>query len=167
MYKRQVEESYGDVKNLRLRHPLAALGFVYGLRSTILETEPNKAEWLIDLLQKLGNEDDAYHGVALVMLDYEAEVAESLDAADDVDDDDDPLVAAGVTPAQVDSEQGTLDFAGVEQALAELPEVAIRHDEVPEALQPSVFLATMVRRVLDVTPVARHREARVRLKHPS
>lgn len=163
----RVEESYGDVKNLRLRHPLAALGFVYGLRSTILQTEPNKAEWLIDLLQKLGNEDDAYHGVALVMLDYEAEVAESIDAADDVDDDDDPLVAAGVTPARVDSEQGTLDFAGVEQALAELPEVSIRHDEVPEALQPSVFLATMVRRVLDVTPVARHREARLRLKNPS
>ncbi|MBM9606818.1 hypothetical protein JWG88_21500, partial [Desulfopila inferna] len=26
----RVEESYGDAKNLRLRHPLAALGFVYG-----------------------------------------------------------------------------------------------------------------------------------------
>ncbi|CAN5439151.1 hypothetical protein BH09ACT8_BH09ACT8_00310 [soil metagenome] len=169
----RVEESYGDVKNLRLRHPLAALGFVYGLRSTILETEPNKAEWLIDLLQKLGNEDDAYHAVALVMIDYEAEAAEPTDhdveyADDPADDpDDDPLVAAGVTPAQMDSEQGTLDFAGVEQALGALPEVTIRHDEVPDALQPSVFLAAMVRRVLDVTPVARHREARVRLRDPA
>ena len=32
----RVEESYGDAKNLRLRHPLAALGLVYGIRSTIL-----------------------------------------------------------------------------------------------------------------------------------
>ncbi|MET0701956.1 MAG: hypothetical protein ABWY93_20070 [Mycobacterium sp.] len=158
----RVEESYGDVKNLRLRHPLAALGFVYGLRSTILVEEPNKAEWLIDLLQKLGNEDDAYHAVALVMIDYDGEIGP---AADDVDDGDDPLVAAGVTPAQIDSEQGTLDYANVEEALAELPEVTIRHDTVPDALQPSVFLAKMVGRVLDVTPVARHREARSRRKN--
>ena len=32
----RVEESYGDAKNLRLRHPQAACGFVYGLRSTCL-----------------------------------------------------------------------------------------------------------------------------------
>ena len=32
----RIEESYGDAKNLRLRHPLAALGFVFGLRSDIL-----------------------------------------------------------------------------------------------------------------------------------
>ncbi len=162
----RVEESYGDVKNLRLRHPLAALGFVYGLRSTILETEPNKAEWLIDLLQKLGNEDDAYHGVALVMIDYDVDIVSSADDSGDDDDGDDPLVAAGITPAPVDSEQGSLDFAGVDEALALLPAVTIRHAEVPEALAPSVFLATMVRRVLDVTPVARHREARARVKSP-
>jgi hypothetical protein len=160
----RVEESYGDVKNLRLRHPLAALGFVYGLRSTILTEEPNKAEWLIDLLQKLGNEDDAYHAVALVMIDYAAHISGDTD---DLDDCDDPLVAAGVTPAQVESEPGTFDFAGVEDALAQLPEVTIRHDTVPRALQPSVFLAKMVRRVLEVTPVTRHREARVRQKNPA
>jgi hypothetical protein len=78
----RVEESYGDAKNLRLRHPLAALGFVYGLRSTILSTEPDKAEWLIDLLGKLGTEDDAYHAVALVMIDYDAEVTEPDDEVD-------------------------------------------------------------------------------------
>lgn len=65
----RVEESYGDAKNLRLRHPLAALGFVYGLRSTILTEEPKKARWLIDLLQKLGREDDAYDAVALIMVE--------------------------------------------------------------------------------------------------
>ena len=35
----RIEESYGDAKNLRLRHPLAALGFVFGLRSDILEKD--------------------------------------------------------------------------------------------------------------------------------
>lgn len=65
----RVEESYGDAKNLRLRHPLAALGFVFGLRSDILAKEPETAEWLIDLLGKLGREDDAYHSTALLMIE--------------------------------------------------------------------------------------------------
>lgn len=66
----RIEESYGDAKNLRLRHPLAALGFVFALRSDIVDTEPDTAEWLIDLLGKLGQEDDAYHATCLVMVEY-------------------------------------------------------------------------------------------------
>lgn len=46
----RVEESYGDAKNLRLRHPQAALGFVYALSAVALEREPDIAAWLIDLL---------------------------------------------------------------------------------------------------------------------
>ena len=34
----RVEESYGDAKNLRSRHPQAALGFLYGLGASALET---------------------------------------------------------------------------------------------------------------------------------
>ena len=66
----RIEESYGDAKNLRLRHPLAALGFAFGLRSDILQKEPKTAEWLFDLLAKLGQEDDAYHATCLVMMEY-------------------------------------------------------------------------------------------------
>lgn len=148
----RVEESYGDAKNLRLRHPLAALGFVYGLRSTILTTEPDKAEWLIDLLAKLGTEDDAYHAVALIMIDYDAEV-------DAVDDEVDSL-----EKAEPDALFTIIDVetAAVDEALAALPNVVIRHDTVPPELQPARFLAAMVHRVLDTTPVTRHREARRR-----
>lgn len=161
----RVEESYGDAKNLRLRHPLAALGFVYGLRSTILETEPNKAEWLIDLLEKLGNEDDAYHAVALVMLDYSAPAGTESEAEDD--DEDDPFAAAGLSPTQFGVESGMLDFTGIGDALESLPEVRLRHDTVPPPLQPAGFLAAMVTRVLAATPVNRHREARARRKNPT
>ena len=63
----RVEESYGDAKNLRLRHPQAALGFVYALSAVALDTSPDIAAWLIDLLIKLGREDDAYDAVALVL----------------------------------------------------------------------------------------------------
>ncbi len=149
----RVEESYGDAKNLRLRHPLAALGFVYGLRSTILSTEPDKAEWLIDLLGKLGTEDDAYHAVALVMIDYDADVLEAPEEAVD-----------SIEKAEPDTLFEIVDVAtaAVDEALATLPHVVIRHDVVPPQLQPARFLEIMVKRVIDTTPVTRHREARRR-----
>ncbi|MHC9292842.1 hypothetical protein ACRCUN_10260 [Mycobacterium sp. LTG2003] len=153
----RVEESYGDAKNLRLRHPLAALGFVYGLRSTILNTEPDKAEWLIDLLGKLGTEDDAYHAVALVMIDYDAEVPREEDEVDSIE------------KAEPDTlfEIVDVETAAVDEALAALPDIAVRHDVVPPQLQPARFLATMVSRVLDISPVTRHREARRRRSTPA
>jgi hypothetical protein len=161
----RVEESYGDAKNLRLRHPLAALGFVYGLRSTILTEESKKARWLIDLLQKLGREDDAYHAVALIMIDYATEVASADDSGDD--DSDDPLVAAGLEPETQDSAQvEEVPVSAVETALNNLPRVTIRHDTVPPALQPSRFLELMVKRVIDATPVDHHEKARDRLESP-
>ena len=149
----RVEESYGDAKNLRLRHPLAALGFVYGLRSTILSSEPDKAEWLIDLLGKLGTEDDAYHAVALVMIDYDAEVQEAAEQEVDSLEKADPETLFEIVDVAT---------AAVDAALAALPDIAIRHDVVPPQLQPARFLEIMVNRVIETTPVTRHREARRR-----
>ncbi|REJ04059.1 hypothetical protein DY023_17285 [Microbacterium bovistercoris] len=158
----RVEESYGDAKNLRLRHPLAALGFVFGLRSDILQKEPDTAEWLIDLLQKLGREDDAYHATCLVMIEYEDDDAVPSDSGEDPED---PLVAAGLA---TDPETNVLPVFTPEDdvltVLATLPPVKIRHDAMPEQLSPARFLAEMVSRVLDATPVNLHREARVRMK---
>ena len=148
----RVEESYGDAKNLRLRHPLAALGFVYGLRSTILTSEPDKAEWLIDLLGKLGTEDDAYHAVALVMIDYNAETTAEDNEVDSVENADPDTLFEIID----------IETAAVDEAMAALPDIAIRHDTVPPELQPARFLAMMVNRVIDTTPVTRHREARRR-----
>ena len=165
----RVEESYGDAKNLRLRHPLAALGFVYGLRSTILTEEPKKARWLIDLLQKLGREDDAYHAVALIMIEYGTHATGSLTSEDEVTDDgdaDNPLIAAGLDNETSEEDGEDVPSSAIEDALAALPNVHIRHDSVPAALQPARFLELMVRRVIDATPVDRHDNARERLEEP-
>ena len=130
---------------------------MYGLRSTILDTEPDKAEWLIDLLGKLGTEDDAYHAVALVMIDHDTEVVEA--DGDEVD---------SIEKAEPETLFEIVDVAtaAVDDALAALPDIAIRHDTVPPQLQPSLFLATRVSRVLDISPVTRHREARRRRNTP-
>ncbi len=156
----RVEESYGDAKNLRLRHPLAALGFVYGLRSTVFDESPDTAEWLIDLLQKLGREDDAYHAVSLIVISYDDAVAVNRES-DDPGDGDDPLVAAGLASSD-DPAGGDADQLRLVGAAVETPTVDLRTDLVPPGLQPGAFLTEMVTRVLDATPVNLHREARRR-----
>lgn len=156
----RVEESYGDAKNLRSRHPLSALGFVYGLRSTILETEPEKALWLIDLLQKLGREDDAYDAVNLLMIDYDDDLVPA--DSDGGYEDDDALVAAGIEDEDEDTEPApvTLD---VDAVLARLPRVTILRDKVPAELSVERFFEVTVRHVLNATPITLHPEARRRL----
>ena len=158
----RVEESYGDAKNLRLRHPLAALGFVFGLRSDILDTQPDTAAWLIDLLGKLGREDDAYHATCLVMIEYGGKAPEGPPEAID-----DPLVAAGLeTDPTAQDLPPDLTALDVHRSLSTLPAVSIRHDAIPESVSPARFMETMVRRVLDVTPINLHKESRQRMAEP-
>lgn len=158
----RIEESYGDAKNLRLRHPLAALGFVLGLRSDILQKERAVAEWLFDLLEKLGREDDAYHATCLILMEYasDATLPENGDAS---------LVSGvpepGVEPEQEDDLPVLGEF-DVDQTIARLPQVSILLDQTPSALDPGMFLQSMITRVLSATPVNMHREARRRRAEP-
>lgn len=184
----RVEESYGDAKNLRLRHPLASLGFVFGLRTTIYEKEAAKAAWLIDLLGKLGQEDDAYHAVALVLMEYaqdppadgddvnepetgpetapEPAADAALETAGDPDQLfalDDPGPAAGVDTALAAAAARAAAQAELDAAIALLPPVSVVLDErVPDELHPARFLRAMVERTLAITPVDHHSEARAR-----
>lgn len=155
----RVEESYGDAKNLRLRHPLAALGFVFGLRSDILHKEPATAEWLFDLLGKLGREDDAYHATCLVLMDYaDTAIAENGEEAH-------ATVLPEPGPEAKDEEVAPtpeLDIDDVDRDIASLPTVKVLEEKTPVELSPGRFLAAMVARVLAATPVNMHREARRR-----
>lgn len=160
----RVEESYGDAKNLRLRYPLAALGFVFGLRSDILQKEAKKAKWLFDLLAKLGQEDDAYHATCLVLMDYadgvavpegdaEADEEEPREPGPEAEEDDADLPAA-------------ISKAAIDTAIAQLPRISILHESTPDNLAPARFLAAMVSRILAATPVDMHEEARDRHASP-
>lgn len=150
----RVEESYGDAKNLRLRYPQAAAGFVYGLRSTCWDETPDKARWLVDLLAKLGREDDAYHAVALIVPEYGGEVPA----------DDDDGEAAPIDDAVVPDADPELDLElprdEVEERLRSLPPVTLRHDLVPDEVSPARFFRVMLNVLLDNTPVNFHEQAR-------
>lgn len=156
----RIEESYGDAKNLRLRHPLAALGFMFGLRSDILDLEPKTAAWLFDLLVKLGREDDAYHATCLVLMEYGVSPPEA-------DGDEPSTVVLDPEPElegeDEDEDAPTLSGTEMERIIGGLPRVTIRTDRTPEALMPGRFLAKMVMHVLETTPVNFHEAARKRL----
>jgi hypothetical protein len=159
----RVEESYGDAKNLRLRHPLAALGFVFGLRSDILQKEPTTAEWLFDLLAKLGREDDAYHATCLVLMEYGDDAA-IPDTGEEQPTEGVPEPGPGLD-AEGDAPAPTAE-SDVDLEIAELPKVTILEEKIPEDLAPGRFLAAMVTRVLGATPVNMHKEARQRRASP-
>jgi hypothetical protein len=158
----RIEESYGDAKNLRLRHPLAALGFVFGLRSDILQKEPKTAEWLFDLLIKLGREDDAYHATCLVLMEY-AEGEALLDAQSEPVPEG--ILEPGPEPEGSDEEvPAPLPGETLSKVIGSLPKVTILTENTPDELDPGRFLAAMVNRVLGATPVNMHEEARRRKK---
>jgi hypothetical protein len=63
------EESYGDAKNLRGRYPMVAMGFLFVLRSTVLE-ERGTFERAIDMLRKLREEQDVYDATCVVLAEW-------------------------------------------------------------------------------------------------
>ena len=159
----RVEESYGDAKNLRLRHPLAALGFVFGLRSDILQKEPAVAEWLFDLLAKLGLEDDAYHATCLVLMDYADNVA-IANSGEEVPTEGVPEL--GVESGHEEDIAEPEPDSSLDREISQLPNVSILKERIPDELRPGRFLAAMILRVLRATPVNMHKEARRRRAHP-
>lgn len=164
----RVEESYGDAKNLRGRHPQAALGFLYSLRSTALIEEPAITRWLIDLLTKLGREDDAYDAVTLLIPEWSSDLDADVGIGDD--DPEDRLAAAGLAddPNAVDEPAELPDVPAdeLDAQLASLPSVGLRNAEVPLALRPERFFAVMISRVLDDSPITFHEAARERYARP-
>ncbi|MEU4465270.1 hypothetical protein AB0G20_16400 [Streptomyces sp. NPDC024017] len=72
------EESYGDAKNLRGRHPLAAIGFVFLLNSSIHSQAPGSYERAIDMMRKLKAELDVYDATALIIADWTPRSAEGI-----------------------------------------------------------------------------------------
>lgn len=73
------EEAYGDAGNLRARHPLAAVGFAFVLRSTVLD-EVSALPRAIDMMRKLRDRGDGngYTATCLLVVDWNAHTTVSL-----------------------------------------------------------------------------------------
>jgi hypothetical protein len=69
------EEAYGDAANLRARYPLAATGYFFVQRATILGAEPDAFERTKDMMRKLRAEGDGpgYTATGLALVDWDDE----------------------------------------------------------------------------------------------
>lgn len=83
------EEAYGDAGNLRGRYPLAAVGFLFVQRSTILTDEPDTFERTIDMIRKLRDPggSNGYTATGLALVDWAGGGANVRVEADSVPDD--------------------------------------------------------------------------------
>ncbi|MDT0141974.1 hypothetical protein [Microbacterium sp. PRC9] len=161
----RIEESYGDAKNLRSRHPRAALGFVFSLRSNAFEQAPRVAAWILDLLAKLGREDDAYDAVALIVPMYPQPEA-SPGPVDIYTDLEAGLVEIELlSPPETEPLPGTGESTDrLFRALQASPAIELDLSRVPAELSAERFFEHMVRHVLDNSPITRHEAARHRLQ---
>lgn len=68
------EEAYADAANLRARYPLAAVGYVFVQRASILRDEPDAFERTIDMMRKLRDEGDGigYTATGLILVDWDS-----------------------------------------------------------------------------------------------
>jgi hypothetical protein len=66
------EEAYGDAGNLRGRYPLAATGFLFVQRATILDAEPEAFERTGDMMRKLRDRGDGngYTATGLILVEW-------------------------------------------------------------------------------------------------
>lgn len=151
----RIEEAYGDAKNLRLRHPLAAHGFLMALRSDILQTERTQAAWMEDLMTKLSAEEDAYHATCVLYMDYSA----SPPPPDNGEDTDETIEGSADADDEGAPEEHSSDRE-TELALELLPEVTVLQDRPGPKLRVDRFLKTVVEHVLNVTPITLHEKAR-------
>jgi len=91
------EEAYGDAANLRARYPLAAVGFYFVQRATILQTEPAAYRRTVDMIRKLRDFGDGYgySATGLLLVDW---------------DDADPEPTVRVVPEEVPEDVATEQF---------------------------------------------------------
>ncbi|MGQ0629950.1 MAG: hypothetical protein ACT4P1_02840 [Sporichthyaceae bacterium] len=71
------EEAYGDAGNLRARHPLAAVGFFFVQRASVLTREPDAFERTVDMMRKLRarpGDPNGYTATGLLLVDWDEPV---------------------------------------------------------------------------------------------
>lgn len=91
------EEAYGDAGNLRGRYPLAAVGFFFVQRSTVLTTEPDAFERAVDMIRKLRDTGDGngYTATGLALVGWDDPASTGTRVRVELDP-----VPADVAPAQ-------------------------------------------------------------------
>jgi len=121
------EESYGDAKNLRGRYPMVSMGFLFVLRSTVLD-ELGTFEKVLDMLRKLRAENDVYDTTCVVVAEWDDREFAGVRVRQDVVPED--LSAANFMATLV---KGTLDRTPIEMHVEVRERREHRHIELAES----------------------------------
>lgn len=155
--RNRFEEGYGDAKNLRGRHPLGSLGFLFVAGSDI---PPASLEFAVDMLRKLTTEPDVYDCACLLVLDGTAGIEEE-DPSDGRTPDDEPAALGSLPEGSVTAgDEPALPAASATGSGAGT--VRIRTDLVPADLGADNFFEVLVGRALQRMPIGVYREVRER-----
>lgn len=157
--RNRFEEGYGDAKNLRGRHPLASLGFLFVAGSDIPSTSLSFA---VDMLRKLTTELDVYDCACLLVVD-------GTQGSEEDDDRDDRAVGeepSALVPLREDAGE---DDDGDEpsepvsaQPVGRPAPVSVRRDQVPSDLGADRYFEVLIASALDRMPVAVYSTVRER-----
>ncbi len=161
--RNRFEEGYGDAKNLRGRHPLAALGFLFIAGADIPDAS---LEFAIDMLRKLTGEADVYECACLLILDgVQGKVQEETIVGRGPNEESsglviDPKVAEPSDegdPLETDYHDSTQIGAGT------LASVHLEQTKVPVDLWPETFFRKLIGAALERMPVSVYAEVRERI----
>lgn len=157
--RNRFEEGYGDAKNLRGRHPLAALGFLYIVGADIPHVG---LEFAIDMLRKLVREPDVYDCACLLVL----EGTEGVEEEEGGERGPDEEPAALVPMPEAEEDEDALDEGVSPDVRAHEggpTHVTLLHERVPRDLTPDVFFDRLIRSALDRMPIAVYPAVRARI----
>ena len=152
--RNRFEEGYGDAKNLRGRHPLAALGFLFIAGADI--PEPSLI-FAIDMLRKLTSEPDVYECACLLIVDGAQGKVEE-DGSDDSrgpEEESSGLVVEPRTEHDSDDEIVSDDEeAPSDSRVTRESRVTLLQQLVPPDLGPDSFFARLIGVALERMPIA-------------
>lgn len=156
--RNRFEEGYGDAKNLRGRHPLASLGFLFIVGADI---PPASLEFAVDMLRKLVREPDVYECACLLVTDGTQGVHQ--DEAEERGPEDEPAALVALDGSDGDGEAEEPDQTDAAVEPSNVLAVTIVPTEIPHELSPDAFFERLIRAALDRMPVAVYPEVRRRM----
>lgn len=162
--RNRFEEGYGDAKNIRGRHPLASLGFLFIAGADIPDTSLTFA---IDMLRKLTSEEDVYDCACLLVVDG-AEGSKEEEERDGRPVEEEPAALLSLRRGPIDEGDEAEDDAHEDgRSPGTLSgSVSVIRDRVPPDLDADHFFSVLISSALDRMPIAvypevRHRRASV------
>lgn len=154
--RNRFKEAYGDAKNLRGRHPLAALGFLFVIGA---DAKDSKVDFAIDMMDKLTSEPDVYDTACLIVADASTEVPD--DEEEVRDEYDEPSALTNLDENDDDSAE---EDASTQDATGDptCTPVAVDLARIPARLGLDQFFEALIDKALLHMPAAVYPEVRNR-----